>query len=120
MSACECPACHRHFSSLGGFDRHQQWDRQTWVLTCLDPASIGMVRNTHGRWAMAPDPSKPNPFRADPDVIRGIERVTGETYHTRTGWEITDEMIDAWAAEAQRGYCTVCWKPSPCARHEPQ
>src|SRR5256885_1535645 len=43
---------------------------------------------------------------------------------TRTGHAASEDEIDAWAAGAERGYCTTetgsgtCWRPSPCPEHE--
>lgn len=132
MSWCECGKCGEVFTGLGGFDRHQLVDYTAAIeVICQHPASIGMVRNRHGRWALPPDPRKPNPWADRPhDVIPGSGRqgepaevssmADGDRHvklHTRTGTEITEAQIEAWAAEAQRGYCTTCWKPSPCAQH---
>jgi hypothetical protein len=62
MSACECGRCGEQFSGIKSFDQHQRADYKAGTLTCLPPASLGLVRNRHGRWAFPPDPAKPNPW----------------------------------------------------------
>ena len=47
----ECAKCHRVFTSLSGFDAHQ--DRrfgQDPPIVCLDPATVGLVLDNRGRW----------------------------------------------------------------------
>jgi len=54
MSMCECAACHRRFSGLTTFDRHQDWDyKRQPMLICRDPADLGMRINHHDYWASA-------------------------------------------------------------------
>jgi hypothetical protein len=60
---CECGVCGEHFSGVTAFDAHQRVNYEAEVpVTCQDPASLGMIKNRHGRWAAAPDPSRPNPW----------------------------------------------------------
>lgn len=63
MSACQCAACGESFTGVRSFDQHQaiRYDRRP-AITCRPPASLGMIRNRHGRWGLPPDPAKPNPF----------------------------------------------------------
>lgn len=118
MRACECPICHEHFTGITAFDAHQQVDYTAAIqVICQQPASIGLVRNHHGRWALPPDPRKPNPWAEPVDVSSMADGDRHVKLVSRTGREITEAEIDAWAAEAQRGYCTTCWNPLPCARH---
>jgi len=48
MSACECGRCGEQFSGIKSFDQHQRADYKAGTLTCLPPASLGLVRNRHG------------------------------------------------------------------------
>jgi hypothetical protein len=54
MSACTCFPCGRSFTSLKGFDRHQDVDYTRWPpVVCRDPASLGMTADRrYGRWRM--------------------------------------------------------------------
>jgi hypothetical protein len=51
VSGFKCAPCGREFSSLTGFDRHQDvdYDRRP-AVRCLDPAARGLEQNDHGRW----------------------------------------------------------------------
>jgi hypothetical protein len=55
MSACKCALCRRRFTSLAGFDRHQDSGQGARASRCLDPASIGMEQNAAGRWHLPQD-----------------------------------------------------------------
>jgi hypothetical protein len=56
MSVCVCGACKRSFSGLGSFDRHQDVDySRRPAVRCLDPASVGLVRQDQGRWGVVLD-----------------------------------------------------------------
>jgi hypothetical protein len=51
MATCTCHPCGQSFTGLTAFDKHQQVDyTRRPAVTCLDPATLGMVRNDHGRW----------------------------------------------------------------------
>lgn len=43
LSACQCAACGRDFTSTSAFDRHMA---STVEVVCLDPASRGLVLTT--------------------------------------------------------------------------
>ena len=51
MAACQCSPCGRSFAGVGAFDRHQDvnYSRRPAVV-CLNPATLGLVRNGAGRW----------------------------------------------------------------------
>lgn len=46
-AACHCGACHRSFSGLRPFDRHQRQDGE--IITCIDPSDAGLVERD-GIW----------------------------------------------------------------------
>lgn len=52
MAVSECVSCKREFTGVGPFDAHQEWDWEIVPpkLTCLEPSSIGMVKDAEGRW----------------------------------------------------------------------
>lgn len=51
MSTSACSPCGEIFTGLTAFDRHQDVDySRRPAVTCLDPASVGLVRNDLGRW----------------------------------------------------------------------
>jgi len=53
MSWCECPKCHREFTSLTAFDKHQDVDYRrphADIVRCQGPASVGLVIGRGGRW----------------------------------------------------------------------
>lgn len=51
MSACTCVPCGREFTTLAAFDRHQDIDyKRRPVIICRDPATIGLLQNSLGRW----------------------------------------------------------------------
>lgn len=51
MSNCGCSPCGREFTGLGSFDKHQDVDySRRPAVVCLDPATLGLVRNDAGRW----------------------------------------------------------------------
>lgn len=54
-SRCECAACGRRFSSVSGFDRHQEMigNRYTPTLVCHDPSTRGLVE-IDGVWQYPP------------------------------------------------------------------
>jgi hypothetical protein len=49
--ASHCAACHRTFSNLALFDRHQDWG-QGWDsgVSCRPPEALGLVRAPNGTW----------------------------------------------------------------------
>lgn len=49
---CCCASCGRFFGGVGGFDAHQRLGKNG-ALRCLDPETIGLVRNTDGWWVRA-------------------------------------------------------------------
>ena len=58
MSAAECAACKRRFSSDSAFDRHQTLpppaEREFGKVICHDPEARGLVLNRRGRWGAPP------------------------------------------------------------------
>jgi hypothetical protein len=48
LAAAGCRGCGSVFTGVTGFDRHQRWIDG--VLTCLDPAALGMERKPDGKW----------------------------------------------------------------------
>jgi hypothetical protein len=51
VAASECGSCRETFGNLTLFDAHQAWDRSgEWVLTCLLPGDLGLVRDSRGIW----------------------------------------------------------------------
>lgn len=51
MAACQCSPCGREFTGVGAFDRHQSVDySRRPAIVCLNPATLGLVRNAAGRW----------------------------------------------------------------------
>lgn len=51
MSTCTCHPCGESFTGLTAFDKHQDVDyNRRPAVQCLDPATLGMERNAHGRW----------------------------------------------------------------------
>jgi len=51
---CVCCACGDGLGSFGAFDKHQKINSKGNVV-CLDPATIGMERNSGGWW-VTPNP----------------------------------------------------------------
>jgi hypothetical protein len=57
MTACQCSPCGREFTGLGAFDKHQDVDySRRPAVRCLDPASVGLVRQDQGRWGFVLNP----------------------------------------------------------------
>ena len=56
MAACTCSPCGRDFTGLSAFDKHQDvnYSRRPPVV-CLDPATVGLELNAHGRWGSPSD-----------------------------------------------------------------
>jgi hypothetical protein len=51
MAAGACAGCGESFSGLTAFDKHQTTDYGSpKPVTCHDPASAGLVRDSRGRW----------------------------------------------------------------------
>lgn len=51
MPISECAPCGRAFTSLTGFDRHQEYRFGTATpVVCRDPAGLGMIQDAGGRW----------------------------------------------------------------------
>jgi hypothetical protein len=69
-----------------------------------------------------PAPAATSQFTFEQGAVRVDMAALAAT--TRTGHEASEDEIGAWAAEAERGYCTTetgsgtCWRPSPCPEHE--
>lgn len=59
---CVCGGCQDGFNSLAAFDRHQRL-RTDGRPVCLDPASLGMVRNEAGWWVTELRPAATLPGR---------------------------------------------------------
>ena len=63
-SGFHCGACHRDFTSLSAFDRHQSLDPREGKIICLDPvmardtggAEIFTVNAGNGKFSLAPRP----------------------------------------------------------------
>jgi len=49
-TACHCAGCHRTFSNLTLFDRHQDWQTCPGKLSCQSPEALGLVRAPNGTW----------------------------------------------------------------------
>jgi hypothetical protein len=77
MASGQCAACGEDFTGLGPFDKHQVIAYGTdKPVTCLDPASVGLVKNEHGRWGTpATDDSRAR--LASLAAGRGVPRGTG-------------------------------------------
>ena len=56
MSACLCDPCGREFTGLTAFDKHQDVDyTRRPAVRCMDPATVGLVQGSHGRWGFPAD-----------------------------------------------------------------
>ena len=87
MSACTCSPCGRDFTGLSAFDRHQDvnYSRRPPVV-CLDPATVGLETNAHGRWgfpASADSRARLQNLRAERDQARVV--VSPEPEKASTG-----------------------------------
>ena len=74
MSACTCSPCGQSFTGLTAFDKHQDvdYDRRP-AVQCLDPATVGLVRQSSGRWGFpATDDSRArlDKMRAERDLAK--------------------------------------------------
>lgn len=51
-SSWMCPACFVALGSCRDFDRHQRvdYDNPTQAVTCIDPATLGLIRDSRGVW----------------------------------------------------------------------
>ena len=80
---CRCTACGRSFGGVGGFDAHQRL--HDGELTCLDPATLGMVER--GGWWVRETPRLMNGVGREPtngamaaaDAIDATHRPNGPT-----------------------------------------
>ena len=45
---CQCSACGEYFTAVTAFDQHRSGPYTARV--CLNPASLGLVKNDKGRW----------------------------------------------------------------------
>ena len=63
----ECPRCHRHFTGLTTFDRHQDvnYRREHEPVRCQDPAALGMAQDRYGRWGSADQNTRFPSMRSD-------------------------------------------------------
>lgn len=48
---CRCRACGEMFSGVSVFDSHQVRDHDAGRVTCLPPASLGLVLDHRGTWS---------------------------------------------------------------------
>lgn len=53
QATCECPACHRFFTTTTNFDRHRTGEYGGGRV-CLDPAEVGLVLRDNGAWGGPP------------------------------------------------------------------
>lgn len=53
---CQCSACGEYFTAVTAFDAHRSgpWEARI----CLNPASLGLVKNANGRWGKPSSPSR--------------------------------------------------------------
>jgi hypothetical protein len=50
---CHCTGCHRTFSSISGFERHQRLEKGSCNVVCLDPVDLEMIMQD-GIWKLKP------------------------------------------------------------------
>jgi len=61
MAWSQCASCGETFTSLTGFDRHQDWDyKRRPMLICREPSSIGMIQRNNGMWSIPLDADSRN------------------------------------------------------------
>lgn len=65
MSVCLCSPCGREFTGLTAFDKHHDVDySREPPVRCVDPATVGLVRQSSGRWGLPIDPDARERLRA--------------------------------------------------------
>jgi hypothetical protein len=75
MTACQCSPCGQHFTGTTALDRHQDVDYSRHpAVACLDPGTLGMELNAHGRWGFPADADSHAYWRA-----RTAERALAHT-----------------------------------------